>query len=48
MMVGRKGHQGVEERLILQCKFNKAVVDEMRGRLSQEEMWRSQKILVEI
>lgn len=48
MMVGRNGHQGVKERLILQGKFNKVVVDEMRGTLSQEEMRGSHEILVEI
>lgn len=47
-MIGRKAHQGVEERLIVQGKFDKAVVDEMGGTLSQEEMRGSHKILVEI
>jgi hypothetical protein len=47
-MVGRESHQGVEERFIVQGKFDKAVVDEMGGTLSQEEMRRSHKILVEI
>jgi hypothetical protein len=48
MMVGCKAHQGVEERLIVQGKFDEGVMDEMGATLSQEEMRRGHKILLEI
>lgn len=48
MMIGGKAHERIEKRLILQGKFNDAVLDEAGAVMPHKEMFMGDELLMEI